>query len=575
MKNLVFSSILILGFIFPGYSRAQTHYPKNYFRSPIDFPIMLAGGFGDVRQNHFHSGIDIRTGGEEGKPVYAVADGYVSRINISSTGFGKAIYITHPNGFTSVYGHLKKLNGAIGDWIKEQQYKKESFEIDTPVDPGILVVKKGDVIAYSGNTGLSEGPHLHFEIRDAATQEIIDPILFGLPFKDSTPPKIYNVRIYPIGENSLVNFSNHPLTIAVTGSGDACKLISKDTVKVSGNVIFGIQAIDFSNDTGSRDGITSIELFVDTVCYFTQKIERFAFAETRYANAVLDYPQVVKNGQRIMRSYIAPNNKLSMYGRNYNNGLVNFNDTKVHEVIYILKDAFGNKSTLSFRVKSNPPLSGGRMQVKRLIGTLLACGETNHFSAEGITFDLPADALYEDLDFICSTSAAVHGSYSPVYHLQNDLVPIHSACTLAIKADGVPKSLITKSLIVKVDPNGHFSGKTSKVDNGSITTQIREFGNYAIAVDTIPPVIRPVNVAQNKNVNKQQTLCFKISDNLSGIKSYRGTLNGKWILMDFDAKSSLLVYAFDDRIRPGKNSLRLVVRDAVGNEAVYQATLNR
>ncbi len=575
MKNLVFFSILILGFILPGYSMAQSHYPKNYFRSPIDFPIMLAGGFGDVRQNHFHSGIDIRTGGEEGKPVYAVADGYVSRINISSTGFGKAIYITHPNGFTSVYGHLKKLNGAIGNWIKEQQYKRESFEIDTPVDPGVLVVKKGDGIAYSGNTGLSEGPHLHFEIRNAATQEIIDPMFFGLPFKDSTPPKIYNVRIYPFDDNSFVNSSSHPVTLAVTGSGDQCRIMSKDTIRVSGNFIFGIQALDFSNDTGSRDGITSIELFVDTVCYFTQKIERFAFAETRYANTVLDYPQVVRNGQRIMRSYIAPNNKLSMYGRSKNNGLVSFIDAETHNVSYILKDAFGNRSTLTFRVKSNPPLSGGMMQVKRLKGTWLACGKNNHYSAEGITFDLPADALYEDLDFICSTSPAIHGSYSPVYHLQNDLVPVHSACTLAIKADGVPKSLISKALIVKVDPNGHFSGKSSKAENGVITAQVKEFGNYAIAVDTIPPVIRPVNVAQNKNVSKQQTLCFKISDNLSGIRSYRGTLNGKWILMDFDAKSDLLVYSFDDRIKPGKNSFRLVVRDAVGNETVYQATLNR
>jgi murein DD-endopeptidase MepM/ murein hydrolase activator NlpD len=575
MKKLVVYSVLILGLIVPGYSKAQSHYPKNYFRSPVDFPIMLAGGFGDVRQNHFHSGIDIRTGGEEGKPVYAVADGYVSRINISSTGFGKAIYITHPNGFTSVYGHLKKLNGAIGNWIREQQYKKESFEIDTPVDPGVLVVKKGDVIAYSGNTGLSEGPHLHFEIRDAATQEIIDPILFGLPFKDSTPPKIYNVRIYPYDLNSMVNFSRNPVTLAVTGTGNGCKVISKDTVKVSGNIIFGIQAVDFSNDTGSRDGITSIELFVDTVCYFTQKIERFAFAETRYANAVLDYPQVVKNGQRIMRSYIAPNNKLSMYGKNKNNGIVYFADAKAHKVLYVLKDAFGNTSRLIFWIKSHQPASGGMVENKKLKGTLLACGKSDHFSTEGMTLDLPADALYEDLDFIYSSSPAVHGSYSPIHHLQDDLVPIHSACTLSIKSDGVPNALIAKALIVKVEPNGHFTGMSSKQGNDLITAQVREFGNYTIAVDTIPPVIRPVNVGQNKNVSNQQTLCFKIYDNLSGIKSYRGTLNGKWILMEFDAKSNLLVYSFDDRIRPGKNSFRLAVRDAVGNETVYKTILIR
>ncbi len=575
MKSLILFSVLILGIFLPGQSKAQSRYPENYFRSPVDFPIMLAGGFGDVRQNHFHSGIDIRTGGEEGKPVFAIADGYISRINISSTGFGKAIYITHPNGFTSVYGHLKKLNGAIGNWIREQQYKKESFEIDISVDPGVLKVKKGDVIAYSGNTGLSEGPHLHFEIRDAATQEIIDPLLFGLPFKDSTPPKIYNVRIYPFDENSMVNFSGNPVTLAVNGSGNDCKVSSKDTVKVSGNIIFGIQALDFSNDTGSRDGITSIELFVDTVCYFTQKIERFAFTETRYANSVLDYPQVVKNGQRIMRSYIAPNNKLSMYKRNKNNGLVNFMDTKAHKVRYIVKDAFGNTSRLTFWVKSHLPAPQGIRENRTQKGTLLACGKNNHFSAEGIIFDLPADALYEDLDFIYVTSAAVHGSYSPVYHLQNETVPLHSACSLSIKADGIPKVLISKALIVKVDENGHFSGKSSKFENNFIKTQVREFGNYTVAVDTISPVIRPVNVGQNKNVGKQQYLSFKISDNLSGIQSYRGTLNGKWILMDFDAKGNLLVYTFDDRIIPGKNSFRLVVRDAVGNETVYQATLTR
>ncbi|MCX6243995.1 MAG: M23 family metallopeptidase [Bacteroidetes bacterium] len=575
MKQLIYIPFFFLLLIFPGKPGAQNTYPKNQFRSPIDFPIMLAGGFGDVRKNHFHSGIDIRTGGEEGKPVYAIADGYVSRVNISSGGFGKAIYITHPNGFTSLYGHLKGFNAAIGAWIREQQYKNESFVLDSPVDPGVLKVKKGDVIAYSGNTGLSEGPHLHFEIRDAATQEIINPMLFGLPFKDNTPPKIYNVRIYPLDEMSMVNFTGNAATLPVNASGADCRVTSKDTTKVSGNIIFGIQAFDFSNDTGSRDGISLIELYVDTALCFSQKFERFAFAETRYANSLLDYPQVMRNGQRIMRSYIAPNNKLSMYGKGLNRGIVNFNDNKLHKVIYVVKDAFGNTSKLTFMVKSHLPV-GGRMRNERTLkGTLLSCGKPNHFTSDGIIFDLPADALYEDLDFIFSASAAAPGAFGRVYHLQNEFTPIHSASTLALKADGIPSSLSSKALIVKVDNEGHLGGRGGKMENGFLKTQIREFGDYRIAIDTVPPQIKPVNVAQNKNVSKQRDISFKITDNLSGIQSYRGTLNGKWILMDFDAKSGRLIYAFDDRIRVGKNNLRMVVKDGIGNESIYQATIIR
>lgn len=574
MKNCILILVIALGMALPGKTVAQSRYPKNYFRSPIDFPIMLAGGFADIRRNHFHSGIDIRTGGEEGKPVYAVADGNVSRIFISSSGFGKAIYITHPNGYVSVYGHLKKLNGAIGDWIREQQYRKESFDLDIPVDPGVLKVKKGDIIAYSGNTGLSEGPHLHFEIRDAATQEIINPMLFGLPFRDTAPPKIYNIRIYPFDDQSRINSTVNALTLSVNGSGE-CKPVLKDTVNVSGNIIFGVQALDFSNDTGSRDGIEFVVLYVDTVCYFTQKFDRFAFAETRYANSELDFPQVVRNGQRIMRCYIAPNNKLSMYGRSSNRGIVNFNDTKAHRVQLILKDAFGNSSRLTFWVKSHPPVQAGNRGGQPPKGTMMSCGRINQFSAEGLVLDLPADALYEDLDFIYSTTPAIHGSYSPVHHLENEWVPIHSGCSLAIRPYGIQPSLMSKAIIVKVEGNGQFTGKSSKLENGFIKTQIRDFGNYTVAVDTTPPVIRPVNVSQNKNVGKQHNLAFRITDNLSGIQSYRGTLNGRWILMDFDAKSGQLIYTFDDRIKPGKNNFHLVVKDAAGNETSYQATLTR
>lgn len=554
---------------------SQNTYPKSYFRSPIDFKILLAGSFGELRKNHFHSGIDIRTEGVQGKPVYAVADGYVSRINISSTGFGKALYITHPNGYVSVYGHLKGFNLLIGAWVKSQQYNKESFVIDIPVEPGVLKVKKGELVAYSGNTGASAGPHLHFELRDAATQNAIDPLLFGFDVKDDIPPKILRVRIYPMDENSKVNSSGKPLTFPVSGIGETCQIISKDVIQVSGNIIFGIEAFDLMNENTMKCGVHSIELYVDTTLYFSQSIDQFAFAETRYVNSLLDYPLLIQFNSLIERSYISPNNKLRIYGKMKNRGIVSFTDDKTHKMIYLVRDESGNTSRLAFWVKSDPLVSTGQKVTKSLTGTLFSCKSENHFVHDDIKLNLPQDALYDDLDFNYSVTSRVHGTYSSLYHLQNEFTPIHSFCSLSIKPEGLPMKLTSKALIVLVESPGHFSSQGGTWENGWVTTQIREFGNYAVMVDTIPPVIRPLNIFNNKNISHQSFIMVKISDDLSGIKYYRGTLNGKWILMDYDSKSNSLTYFFDERVKRGKNTFRLVVRDGVGNESVYTATLSR
>lgn len=554
---------------------SQNAYPKNYFRPPVDFKILLAGSFGELRKNHFHSGIDIRTEGVQGKPVYAVADGYVSRINISSTGFGKALYITHPNGYVSVYGHLKGFNIMIGAWVKAQQYKKESFVIDIPVDPGILKVKKGDLVAYSGNTGSSAGPHLHFELRDAATQNAIDPLFFGFDVKDDIPPKILRVRIYPMDEKSKVNSSGKPLTFPVSGMGETCQIISKDIIQVSGNIIFGIEAFDLMNDNTMKCGVHSIELHVDTTLYFSQSIDQFAFAETRYVNSLLDYPLLVQFNSLIQRSYVSPNNKLRIYGKMKNRGMVNFTDDKTHKVLYQVRDESGNTSRLAFWVKSDPPAFPEHKPTKSSTGTFFSCKSENHFVHDDIRLTLPPDALYDDLDFNYSVTPQVHGTYSGLQHLQNEFTPIHSFCTLSIKPEGLPMKLTSKALIGIEESIGHFSSRGGTWENGWVTTQIREFGNYAILVDTIPPVIRTLNIVNNKNISHQSFLMVKISDALSGIKYYRGTLNGKWILMEYDAKSNSLTYFFDEMIKHGKNNFKLVVGDGVGNESVYTATLLR
>ena len=303
--------ILVMN-IFCQHLAGQNNYPRNYFRSPVNFPVSLSGSFGEIRKNHFHSGIDIRTQGVQGKPVYAIADGYISRINISPGGFGKAIYLNHPNGYTSVYGHLKSCAGAIGSWIKTQQYKKESFAIDTEVPAGLLKVKKGDIIAYSGNSGASAGPHLHFEVRDSDNQDAIDPLLFGFMPADGVPPKISFIKIYPWDENARINGKSEAVIIPVSGNGSACKLKNSDTTELSGNIIFGIETSD-NAEGGLKTGVSAIDLALDGTGVFSQQIRRFAFSETRYVNTLMDYPCFVRTRHKFQRSYIAPNNKLSIY----------------------------------------------------------------------------------------------------------------------------------------------------------------------------------------------------------------------------------------------------------------------
>ncbi len=574
-KQIVVSLILLFTCLWQSLS-GQGKYPKGYFRSPVNFPLSLSGSFGELRQNHFHSGIDIRTQGVQGKPVYAIADGYVTRVNISPVGFGKALYIAHPNGYTSVYGHLKSCTGATASWIRSQQYKQESFTLDKEVPADQLKVKKGDLIAYSGNSGSSSGPHLHFEIRDTRTQEVIDPLLFGLGTNDRIPPKITYLKIYPWDENALVNGKQAELLLPVLAKGSGYGVKNNDTIKVSGNVFFGIETSDHA-DGGLKTGANNIELTVDGSEIFSQHIDRFAFSQTRYVNSLMDYSAYLRSKHKIQRSYIAPNNRLEVYQGVKNRGVVAFTDTRIHKIRYKVTDDLGNFSLLTFWVKSVPP--SGRNPLSGSTGNQAVqtffCKQENHFERPGIRFDIPAEALYEDLPFNYYVTDPVQGSYSDLHHIHNPYTPLHTFCTLSIRANRLPAPLQGKALIVSLEETGLFISRGGKVENGWATTRIREFGNFTVAVDTVPPVIRAINIFKNKNVGKQSDIQMKISDNLSGIQSYRGTLNGKWILMDYDQKNNLLTYSFDDRIKSGKNHFVLIVTDAVGNSAHYEANLLR
>jgi murein DD-endopeptidase MepM/ murein hydrolase activator NlpD len=550
---------------------AQDRYPKDYFRSPVDFPISLSGTFAELRNNHFHSGIDIRTQGVEGKNVYACADGYVSRIKISPFGFGKALYISHPNGFTTVYAHLQKLNPVIEAWVKSEQYRLEKFDVDLFPPKELLKVKKGEIICYSGNSGSSEGPHLHFEIRDTKTEMIIDPQLFGLPIKDLIRPVISSVKIVPEGSGAKINGKYSPLTPELAGWGPVYKLKDPVTIKVAGSFSLGIQVHDLLDGSSNKNGICRYSVYIDSMLMFDWQAARFSFSETRYINSFIDYAQYIKYGQRYIMTRIAPNNKLSMYKNSINRGVFATIPDSVQKVKVVVSDAAGNESILQFKVKGEKADIPKTNEINK--SPVFTYAKTNTFSEKGFELVVPGKSLYEDMAFTYAVSKATLTTCSRVYQIHNPETPLHDYIELTIAVDSVYQKLGRKLVIARLKPGKAPSSIGGKYENSNLKASIREFGQYAVMADSTAPVIKPVNISEGKSVADQQSFRITITDNFSGIMSYNAYLNGKWILMDYDAKNRMLEYKRDDRLIKGKNEFLLKVEDYCGNSTTYKAAL--
>ncbi len=575
--NIMIKKICILSFllIFTYLAQAQKKYPQSYFISPIDIPLNLSGTFGELREDHFHSGMDIRTGEVEGLKVHAVADGYVSRIKVTPDGYGNGLYITHPNGYVSVYGHLQRYNKAIGDYVKAEQYKRESFEVDLFPEKGQLPVKQGDVVALTGNTGSSGGPHLHFEIRDEATQETINPLLFGINVKDVTPPIINMIKVYPVDKSSEIDHKSAGSEFFAINHGNYFSLAKEDTVAIAGSVYFGINTYDPFNHGNNKNGIYSIKLTVDSITIFEEDMERFAFDESRYINSLIDYREYIELNKRVQKSYIQPNNHLHVYKNTKNRGIIRFDDGKLHRVTYYVSDVAGNTSKLKFYVLSgiqNPESFQG-LGLPQPEGKLFTYNSDNIFKTEDVVFNVPGKALYDTMYFHYALKPAISGSFSDVHQLDYDWVPLHTWCSLSIRPDSLPVSLHSKAVVAKIEKNGKLKAAVSEWNNGFVTASVREFGNYCILVDTVAPLIKPVNFYAGQNLSSQNNIKVLITDELSGIKSYRGTLNGQWILMNYDEKRDLLIYNFDERIKKGTNNLVVTVSDEKDNTAIYKARI--
>ena len=569
MRNYITYVSLVLSVFISNHLLAQQTYSNNTypltdFRSPLDIePPALAGSFGELRSNHFHSGIDFRTNQRIGYPVYAPADGFISRLRVQNSGFGLALYINHPNGYTTVYGHLSRFNPKIAQIVKNIQYKKTSYEIDEFPSSDLIPVRKGEVIAYTGNTGSSGGPHLHFEIRDSKTEATINPQLLGISIPDNIPPVIHAMYVYRLIGKPFNEFTPKQY-FQVAGSAGNYKLNQVSTINLNGEVGFGIVVNDRHNGASGNNGAYSIELAVDGNTVYTSALERFTFDNSKAINSHIDYPTYLRTKQSIQKSFVDPGNPLQIYFNLVNNGRISFNDGKTHSVKYTISDARGNKSTLAFNVLADTKAVINTPELP--IGTNFSYNKQNEFSQEDVKVILPKGTLYNDLNFIYKkTAKPQQNAFSSIHHIHNNFTPLHTGFELWIKADSTVIKHQSKALIV----NGNRSSQGGYFENGWVKTKPRNFGNFFIAVDTVAPNITPVNVANGKNMKGISKMSFRISDGLSGIKSFNGYIDGKWVLMQFDTKTANLWHEFDERTGAGKHTFELHVVDMKDNTKRY------
>lgn len=549
-------TFLVLTLLFCFTLFGQEEYPKDAFRTPMDIPIILAGTFGELRSNHFHSGIDIKTQQREGIPVMSIGDGTITRIKVSLWGYGKVLYIAHPNGYTSVYGHLQKFSPSIETYIKKLQYDKKSFEVEVFPDYGELKVEKGELIAYSGNTGGSAGPHLHFEIRSSISEKPTNPLLYGINVADATNPILEKLFVYPLTEKSHVNNNQERTQINFSKQSDGTYLADK--VTALGNIGVGFIGYDRLDMAANKNGVYSVELNVNGKIYSLYDFESFSFGETRYINTLVDYDYWGKYRHRIQKSFKSPGNNLGIYKKLYNNGKIQINEGLSYSAKLIIKDYAGNKVELTIPVEgiANNDLKN---KEKETTENYVVAKKPNNYDLGGAKVYFPTNTFYEDFYIDLKK-----GNDTVTIH--NNTVPAHRNFTITFDASKYSKEkqkqLFIARLNNKLQPN--YTNTYKRGDQ--FTTRTRNLGTYTIARDSTSPTIRTKNFKEKQWLNNYKYLSVFISDDLSGIDSYSATLNGEWILMEYEPKRNTLTYNFDDKIANQTQCvLKVTVTDNVGN----------
>ena len=541
---------------------------QNYI-IPMDIKPALSGNFGEIRPNHFHTGLDYKTEGKIGVPVRAIDDGYLYRVYVSHKGYGKALYINHPSGITSVYGHLDRFADLIADVVLNCHYEKESFWLNYIFNTDTIRVKKGDVIAYSGNTGSSGGPHLHFEIRDTKTEQPLNPLKYGFALTDNMRPHIGGILVSGLKNSGVVN-GNNASWFSTVFYNSAFHIKGKQVIKAWGDIGIGFHGFDYLTGDWSKCGVYRAELFVDGAKIYEHELDTLSFNTLRHLNAFIDYKYRKEKYRTVQKCYVdKPNNGLNIYRHLKNNGILSIDEARSYKVQLNLYDAKNNLSKLAFTINGTPQSIKERVVPQNAVRFIW--NKPNFYADSGIEFSVPDSALYDNIYFECERKQ-VSGFLSDVFYIHNGNEALNDYCALKIK----PSGALTDSsqiCIVEVNSKGRIIDycRTSTTADGFFKTNVRSFGRYVLAKDTISPYLKSLDLNGRKDIRKYKNIQFKVSDR-SGISRIDGYIDGKWVLFDYEAKKRFLIHRFDEnRIDKGeKHTLTLEVEDGVGNISKFE-----
>ncbi len=545
---------------------AQT-YPV--YGNPMDIPIQLSATFAEIRPNHVHGGLDIKTQGVEGKKVYAVADGYVSRIGVSPYGYGNVLYITHYDGFTSVYAHLQRFTGEIAKYVKQYQYKNKKYTSQIYPDKDKFPVKKGDLIGFSGNSGSSGGPHLHFEIRHTGSEKPVNPMFFGYKIEDNARPQINGVSVYPLGEESTLEGGIKPMYFSLTeGQKGAYGIKEREYVHGNGEISFGICAYDRVGASMNKNGPYLYELYLDDELAFQVEADSFSYSEPRYVNSLLDYRHYKEKKSSYVRTETDPNNKLRMIKKK--NGTVTVAEGDTVNVCFKIYDYARNSSTVSFKLVGVAPVEVERPMRRRSEYFVKSDGSLNsNITIEEFNVSMESGTLFRD-EWIQTGQRDEAGCCSRIYRFGDEGMASFKKFTVRIRPD--EKWASDKRLfIASIDNNGKVSSLGGSMNNGCMEVKTYNMGEFTIKVDSVAPTVRASNFKDGQAVKELKSLRFKISDDMTGIETYDIYLDDEWVLGQYDAKNALLYYEFDEKMKKGTNNVKVVVTDGVGNKKTLKA----